>query len=82
MTLPALCAGLAGFVTVSDEEIIDATRLMINSTHNLAEPAGAVGLAGLFKLRHELEGRTVCVILSGSNLSAETLRKIVGEVRS
>ena len=77
MTFPALCAGLAGFVTVSEDEILDATRLMINSTHNLAEPAGAVGLAGLFKLRQELEGKTVCVILSGSNLDANTLRRVV-----
>jgi threonine dehydratase len=77
MTLPALCAGLAGFVTVSDDEILDATGLMIGSTHNLAEPAGSVGLAGLFKLRQELEDQTVCVILSGSNLDASTLRKVI-----
>jgi threonine dehydratase len=78
MTLRSLCDGLDGFVTVSDDEIIDATRLMISGTHNLAEPAGAAGLAGLFKLRRELEGRSVCVVLSGSNLDAETLRKVVG----
>lgn len=78
MTLGSLCDGLAGFVTVSDDEIIDATRLMVSSTHNLAEPAGAAGLAGLFKLRRELEGRSVCVILSGSNLDADTLLKVVG----
>lgn len=77
MTLRPLCDGLAGFVTVSDDEIIEATRLMISSTHNLAEPAGAAGLAGLIKLRRELEGRSVCVILSGSNLDADTLRKVV-----
>lgn len=77
MTFRPLCDGLAGFVTVSDDEILDATRLMISSTHNLAEPAGAAGLAGLFKLRRELEGCSVCVILSGSNLDADTLRKVV-----
>ena len=37
----------------------------------------ALGLAGLFKLRQELEGKTVCVILSGSNLDANTLRRVV-----
>jgi threonine dehydratase len=82
MTLRSLCDGLDGFVTVSDDEIIDATRLMISSTHNLAEPAGAAGLAGLFKLRRELEGRSVCVILSGSNLDADTLRRVVGSGRA
>jgi threonine dehydratase len=52
-------------------------RLVMSGTHNLVEPAGAVGLAGVFKLREELEGQTVCVILTGSNLDAETLRKVV-----
>jgi threonine dehydratase len=77
LTFRALCDGLAGFVTVSDGEIMDAMRLMLSGTHNLAEPSGAAGLAGLFKLRRELEGCSVCVILSGSNLDADTLRKVV-----
>lgn len=77
MTFHALCDGLAGFVTVSDDEIMDAMRLMLSGTHNLVEPSGAAGLAGLFKLRRELEGCSVCVILSGSNLDGDTLRKLV-----
>jgi threonine dehydratase len=31
---------------VPDEETTEAMRLMLRSTHNLAEPAGAIGLAG------------------------------------
>jgi len=77
MTFRSLCDGLSGFVTVSETEIIDSMRLVMSGTHNLVEPAGAVGLAGVFKLREELEGQTVCVILTGSNLDAETLRKVV-----
>jgi threonine dehydratase len=77
MTFRSLCDGLAGFVTVSEAEIIEAMRLMLSATHNLVEPAGAAGLAGVFKLREELEGQTVCVILTGSNLDADTLRKVV-----
>lgn len=77
MTFRALCDGLAGFVTVSDDEIMDAMRLTLNGAHNLVEPSGATGLAGVFKLREELEGQTVCVILTGSNLDADTLRKVV-----
>ena len=77
MTFRSLCDGLSGFVTVSEAEIIDAMRLILSGTHNLVEPAGAVGLAGVFKLTEELEGQTVCVILTGSNLDAETLRKVM-----
>ena len=77
MTLPALCAGLRGFVTVGEDAIVEVTRLMIRTTHNLAEPSGAVGLAGLQELRSTLAGKTVCVILSGSNADALTLRRIL-----
>lgn len=77
MTLPALCAGLRGFVTVSEDSIVESTRAMIQATHNLAEPSGAVGLAGLRELRTALAGRTVCIVLSGSNADAATLQRVV-----
>ena len=77
MTYPALAAGLAGFVTASEAELAEAIRLYVRATHNLAEGAGAAGLAGLTKLRTQLAGRTVAVILSGSNIDVETLRRVM-----
>lgn len=77
LTWPALREGLAGFVTVTDAEIAAAIRLMIRATHNLAEGAGAAGLAGLVGLRAELAGKTVAVILSGSNIDSGTLRRVM-----
>jgi threonine dehydratase len=76
LTLPALCTGLRNFVTVDDDAILDATRSLIRTTHNLAEPSGAVGLAGLFSLSESLAGKTVCVILSGGNADTATLRRL------
>lgn len=77
LTFPALRAGLAGFVTVSEADIAAAIRLFLRTTHNLAEGAGAAGLAGLVKLAPSLAGRTVGVVLSGSNLDLETLGRVV-----
>jgi threonine dehydratase len=77
MTFPALRAGLAGFVTVSEGEIAEALRLLLRTTHNLAEGAGAAGLAGLLKLAPELQGASVGIVLSGSNIDASTLRRVV-----
>jgi len=80
-TFSALCEGLAGFVTVTDAEIASALRLLLATTHNLVEGAGAVGLAGLVKLGDRLAGKTVAVILSGGNIDRETLRRVVsGEI--
>lgn len=77
LTWPALAEGLAGFVTVSEAAIAEAIRLLLRATHNLAEGAGAAGLAGLGVLRSQLAGKTVAVILSGSNLDAATLRRVM-----
>ena len=77
LTWEPLRDGLAGFVAVSDAEIAEAIRMYLRTTHNLAEGAGAAGLAGLVKLRHELAGRSVAVILSGSNIDGTTLRRVL-----
>ena len=77
MTFPALREGLAGFVLVSESEMAQAVRLLLRTTHNLAEGAGAAGLAGLIKLGDALDGRRVGIILSGGNIDRETLRRVV-----
>jgi threonine dehydratase len=77
LTFDALREGLAGFVAVTDAAIAEAIRVLMRTTHNLAEGAGAAGLAGLFALRDQLAGKAVVVILSGSNIDAGTLRRVV-----
>ena len=47
-----------------DAQIAEAIRVLIRTTHNLAEGAGAAGLAGLFALREQLAGKTVAIVLS------------------
>ena len=81
LTFPALQEGLSGFVTVDDGQIAAALRLLLRTTHNLAEGAGAAGLAGVFALREELAGRTVAVVISGGNIDQPTLRRVLnGEI--
>jgi threonine dehydratase len=79
MTFPALRDGLAGFVLVTEGEMAEAVRLLLRTTHNLAEGAGAAGLAGLMRLQPELAGRRVGIILSGGNIDRETLRRVVSD---
>ena len=76
-TFEPLREGLSGFVKVSEASLAEAIRLMIRTTHNLAEGAGAAGLAGLLELRDNLAGKSVAICLSGSNIDGETLRKVL-----
>ena len=77
LTFPALCEGLTDFVTVSEADIAEAIRRFLRTTHNLAEGAGAAGLAGLCKLAPRLEGQRVGIILSGGNIDADTLSRVL-----
>ena len=76
-TWPTLRDGLAGFVKVDEERLAAAVRMMMRTTHNLAEGAGAAGLAGLLALREQLAGKTVAIVLSGSNIDAATLARVL-----
>jgi threonine dehydratase len=66
-------------ILVTDDELRDACRLIIEHTHNLAEGAGAATLAAAFKERQRLAGKTVVGILSGGNLDVSRLRQILAD---
>jgi threonine dehydratase len=65
--------GAARVIRVSDAEIRDAMRILHEDTHNLAEPAGAVALAGIVREAGRLGGRKVGAILTGANVDREVL---------
>ncbi len=69
---------LDDFVLVSDEEIRAAQSLMIETTRNLVEAAGAAPLAAALRLRDRLAGRRVALIASGGNASREQLLAVLG----
>jgi len=75
MTFGALKAGLADFVTVSNEAMYEAIRDLFRTTHNIAEGAGAIGLAGLRVLAPRLAGQRVGIVISGGNLSTASLAR-------
>ena len=77
LTWEPLRDGLAGFVAVSEADLAAAVRMILRTTHNLVEGAGAAGLAGLLALSDQLAGKTVAVILSGANIDAATLRRVL-----
>lgn len=69
-------------IPVSEAEMAAAIRLLLFHTHNLAEGAGAASLAAALKLRAQLAGKRVAIILSGGNIDAATLRWVLqGESR-
>src|SRR5918999_2688750 len=64
-------------VLVSDDEIRAAQALMIETTRNLVEAAGAAPLAAALRLREELKGKRVALILSGGDAKREQLLDVL-----
>jgi threonine dehydratase len=62
---------------VSDPELESAIRLLLETSQQVAEGAGAAAVAAAFQRRSELRGMKVGLILSGGNLGIETLRRIL-----
>jgi threonine dehydratase len=68
---------LDDFVLVPDAAIRPAVRLMIETTRNLTEPAGAAPLAAALQLKERLNGKRVALILSGSNITPAQLKELL-----
>jgi threonine dehydratase len=64
---------LDDFVLVSEEALRAATRLMISTTRNLVEPAGAAALAAVLDVPGRFADRKVALICSGGNISPAQL---------
>jgi threonine dehydratase len=64
---------LDDFVLVSEDALRAATRLMIEKTRNLVEPAGAAALAAVLAAPQRFADRTVAIVCSGGNISPAQL---------
>jgi threonine dehydratase len=68
---------LDDFILVSDDELRDATRRMLEVTRTLVEPAGAASLAAVLKQPERFRGKRVAIICSGANISPDQLRELL-----
>jgi threonine dehydratase len=66
-------------VLVSEEELKKAILTLLETTHQLAEGAGAASTAAAFKFRQRLQGKKVALLLTGGNLTLEKLGAILKE---
>jgi len=69
---------LDDMVTLSEEELAEGVRLALRTTHNLAEGAGSASIAAAMKWRERLRGKKVVCVMSGGNIDAAKLRRVLG----
>lgn len=72
-----IISGAARIVTISEDEAAEAMRELYRTTHNVAEPAGALALAGLLAERDRVRGKRVGIIHSGGNADTKHLVEVL-----
>ena len=71
---------VAGIVTVSDDELVEAMRFLFERLKLVVEPSGAAGVAAL--MAGKIGGERIGVILSGGNIGAERFAELLASPRS
>jgi threonine dehydratase len=65
-------------VRVSEIEIAQAMRIYFTDTHNVAEGAGAAGLAAALKEKQAHHGKRVGLVITGGNVDHDMFAKVLG----
>jgi threonine dehydratase len=77
LTLAIIREHIDDIVLVSEEEMRQGVRFLLEAAHQLAEGAGAAPAAAARKLKDRLRGQTVVLIVSGCNITVEQLRRVL-----
>jgi len=66
-------------ILVSDEEMKRAVKTIFLTTGQVAELSGAASTAGAFKIKSQLSGKNVALMVTGGNIQLEQLLSILQE---
>jgi len=75
-TFPIIQENIKAIITVSDQEIISAMRLIWERLKIIVEPSAAVALAVALKDKEQWRNKNVGLILSGGNIDLERACKL------
>jgi threonine dehydratase len=76
-TFPIIRENVQEVITVSDQQIAQAMRLIWERLKVIVEPSGAVPLAALLKSKEKFRGKQVGIIFSGGNVDLERALKLM-----
>lgn len=71
LTFPIIQREVNDILTVSDAELVDAMRFFASRMKIVVEPTGCLGFAAARKMKEELRGKRVGVLISGGNIDIE-----------
>ncbi len=73
LTFPIIRKHVSAIITVTDDAIINAMRLVWERMKIIIEPSSAVALAVLLEERASIKGKSIGLIISGGNVNLDNL---------
>jgi threonine dehydratase len=80
ITFPMIQNFVDDIATVDEDAIRKAIAGLVTSEHLIAEGAGAVAIAAVLAGRIAVARRSLGLVLSGGNIDATTLRRVLTEL--
>ena len=77
-TFPIIRRDVDDIFTASDSELIDGMRFFAERMKMVVEPTGALGFAAARRMKDELAGARVGVIVSGGNVDLQRFATLLG----
>jgi len=65
------------YILVSEEEIAEAVRWMVNTHHKIIEGSAGVALASFINHTDRFKGKKVAIVICGSNIPTEKLKSLL-----
>jgi threonine dehydratase len=78
VSIAGIVEGAARVIAVSDDATAEAMRIVFRTTHNVAESAGAIGLAGLLSESVDRRGERSAFVLCGGNVDTAQFHAVLG----
>ncbi|RXV67317.1 threo-3-hydroxy-L-aspartate ammonia-lyase [Burkholderia stabilis] len=77
LTFPIIRRDVDDILTATDAELIDCMRFFATRMKIVVEPTGCLSFAAVRRMKHQLQGKRVGVVISGGNVDLENFCKLV-----
>ncbi|MCC6744663.1 MAG: pyridoxal-phosphate dependent enzyme [Acidobacteria bacterium] len=79
LTFPVIQERVAGVLTASEDEIVEAMRMVLTRMKMVVEPTGALGIAVAMGAGLPSELKRIGIVVSGGNVDMDVLAMLLGQ---
>ena len=79
LTFPIIQRDVNDILTVSDEELVACMRFFAERMKIVVEPTGCLGFAAARRMKEQLKGKKVGVLISGGNIDLGRFASLIGD---